>query len=155
MSPTSFLCYSSTSNRSREEGAAQRSHVDEAGISRVLGYERVAGRKPHEKAHNHPGYDIESRNASGEIERYIEVKSLSGDWGRDGVPLSSRQFEHARDLGDKFWLYVVERATGNHPRVSAIRNPGWKANEFRFDCGWRDLAERTPEGSESNEGESE
>src|SRR5207247_1331861 len=58
-----------------------RSPVDQAGVRHVLEYETTRGRIPKEMSHNNPGYDVESRDASGKVVRYIEVKSFSGMWG--------------------------------------------------------------------------
>jgi hypothetical protein len=60
--------------------AQRREQVNRSGMNRVLEYERQQGRNPREMPPLHPGYDVESDSATGQIERYIEVKSLSGDW---------------------------------------------------------------------------
>jgi hypothetical protein len=90
---------------------------------------------------NHPGYDIESRDTSGEIERYIEVKSRSGLWGDDGVGLTSTQFSKARELGEQYWLYVVENAAQPDAQIYRIQNPAGKVEQFLYDAGWQDTAE--------------
>ena len=60
--------------------------------------------------HNHPGLDIEVKNVDNELERYIEVKSTADTWRDRGVALSREQFKEAEDAGNKYWLYVVEKA---------------------------------------------
>lgn len=90
----------------------------------------------------HPGYDVESKDAAGSVLRYIEVKSLSGDWGSLGAALTRPQFEKSEELGDRYWLYVVERATQHDFRIHRIQNPGCQVNQFIYDDGWRDLAEK-------------
>lgn len=122
-----------------------RSPVDIAGIARVLEYESLCDRVPTEMPHKNPGYDVESRDVEGKIVRYIEVKSFSGKWSDTYANLSSRQFSKARDLGELFWLYVVERAQQDDYQIYRIQNPALKANHFMFDDGWRILAEPTPE----------
>jgi hypothetical protein len=124
-------------------GAKQehRSILNRAGVNRVLEYERSAGRNPTEMSHTHPGYDVESGNPSGEIERFIEVKSCPGDWDRRGVALTKTQFEKAIELGDKFWLYVVERAEAEDFNIIRIQNPGRRVNQFFYDEGWRVIGE--------------
>jgi hypothetical protein len=120
---------------------AQRSAVDQAGVNRVVEYEQESGRLPEVKPPKHPGYDIESRDTGDQILRYIEVKSLSGAWGRMGVGLSKPEFEKAREIGDCYWLYVVERAQEEDYKIHRIQNPAWKANQFFYDDGWAVLAE--------------
>jgi hypothetical protein len=118
-----------------------RNLTDIAGIRRVMEYEQTQGRHPTEMPHQNPGYDIESRNESGEIERYIEVKSLSGDWDSYGAAVTPTQFRKAQTEGDRFWLYVVEHPERSDYQISAIRNPAGKVDQFLFDDGWRAIAE--------------
>jgi hypothetical protein len=91
--------------------------------------------------HTHPGYDVESKMPSGEIARFIEVKSCPDDWDRRAVALTKTQFEKAIELGDKFWLYVVERAEAENFNIIRIQNPGRLVNQFFYDDGWRDVGE--------------
>jgi hypothetical protein len=104
-------------------------------------YERAAGRQPKEMPPKNPGYDIESRNNSGAVSRYIEVKSFSGRWSSTYAVLSRPQFEKAREIGDRFWLYVVERAESDDFQIHRVQGPALKANRFMFDDGWRAMAE--------------
>jgi len=119
----------------------KRQSVDQAGVNRVLEYERKHTRHPREMPENHPGYDIESKNANGEVLRFIEVKSLSGDWGSLGAGMSKPQFETAADLGDRFWLYVVERAEQDDFKIHRIQDPARQVNQFLYDHGWQSLCE--------------
>ena len=111
--------------------------VEEAGVRRVKWSEEAEGRIVLVMPPNNPGYDMESRALEGgDVERYIEVKSLSDKWGADGVGLTATEFERARALGDRYWLYVVERATSDAPEIYRIQDPARKANWFFFDRGW-------------------
>jgi hypothetical protein len=92
-------------------------------------------------SHYNPGYDIQSKNQSGQIERYIEVKSCSGQWTELGVNVTSAQFKKAQELGNLYWLYVVESPLSDNPQITCIQNPANRVKEFRYDNGWRDLAE--------------
>ena len=121
--------------------AKRRSRVDQAGIHRVIEHEIGQGRTPTEMDHYHKGYDIKSCNTAGQ-ERYIEVKSLSGDWGaRNAAGLTKTQFEMARERGGQFWLYVVERATSDDCQIHRIQDPANQVNQYLFDDGWQALAE--------------
>jgi Domain of unknown function (DUF3883) len=124
-------------------GAKQerRDSLNRAGVDRVLEHERNAGRNPTEMPHTHPGYDVESKNQAAEIERFIEVKSCPGDWDRKGVALTKTQFEKAVEAGNKFWLYVVERAQAESFNIIRIQNPGRLVNQFFYDDGWREVGE--------------
>ena len=121
--------------------AAHRSEVDQAGIKHVLEYERICGWTPTEMPHHHKGYDVESLDVEGH-KRYIEVKSQSGDWSTwNAAGLTSTQFETAREKGEQFWLYVVERATSDDYQVYCIQDPANRVNQYLFDDGWQALAE--------------
>jgi Protein NO VEIN, C-terminal len=126
------------------DASPNRSAVDEAGIRVVLDYERAEGRVPKQMAQTHPGFDILSSTAAGEVARYIEVKSISAEWSELGVTLSQPQFIAAQTLRDKFWLYVVARANSAEPRLIRIRNPAQLARSFTFDSGWEAVAENRP-----------
>jgi len=123
--------------------------VDEAGIRRVLEYETQCGRIPKEMPHKNPGFDIESRDASGNIVRYIEVKSFSGKWRDTYAVLSRPQFNKASGFGDAFWLYVVERAQSSDFEIYRIQSPALRANHFMFDDGWLALSEQPSSASEA------
>ena len=88
--------------------ATERDPVDQAGVKKVLDFEMQNGRFPQEMPFTHPGYDIESKDATGKVTRYIEVKSLSGEWGSLGAALSKPQFDKAVELREAYWLYVVD-----------------------------------------------
>jgi hypothetical protein len=87
------------------------------------------------------GYDVESRDSIGDIERFIEVKAISAAWGERGVTLSQPQFEAAQRLKDKYWLYVVESADSVSARVYRIQNPALRVKSYAYDLGWREVAE--------------
>ncbi|HAB19509.1 MAG TPA: hypothetical protein DCE44_24140, partial [Verrucomicrobiales bacterium] len=125
------------------EAAARRSALSAAGVARVKAFERAANRDPREMDHHHPGYEIESRDQTGEIARYIEVKSLSGQWGQDGVGLTSTEFAKARELGSRYWLYVVEQADTSNTRIHRIQDPASKVDQYLYDDGWQEEAEGT------------
>lgn len=123
----------------------RNSEVGAAGVAKVMEFERsLEGVTPTEMPINHPGYDIESRDVNGEIIRYIEVKSMSGPWGEDGVGLTATEFAKAQELREKYWLYVVERALEPDARIYFIQDPASKVDEFRFDSGWQQAAEIDP-----------
>jgi len=82
--------------------ANTRVAVDRAGIALVKTYEQKEGRVVEELPHNHPGYDLISKDESGDVLRYIEVKSTGVDW--NGIMLSPIQFQEAQRLGELYWL---------------------------------------------------
>ena len=131
------------SETTSEESVASEDHereisaIDRAGVDRVMEYELAAGRTPTEMEHLNPGYDVESSSADGRVLRYIEVKSLSGDWTDFGVSVTPRQMDEARHRRQLFWLYVVERAQSHDFVVHPIQDPWTKVSQFMFDDPWK------------------
>ena len=111
-----------------------------AGLQKVLEYERQQNRNPHDKSNDKLGYDVESADASGS-KRFIEVKSVSGDWDTLGVGITASEFQKAQELGEQYWLYVVERAEQQDMEIHRIQNPARLVNQFFYDKGWKGLSE--------------
>jgi len=135
--------------------AERREHVNRQGMNRVLEHERNEGRNPREMPPLNPGYDVESDNASGQIERYIEVKSLSGDWEGPHAGMTDTQFKKNEELGDRYWLYVVERADQPDFSIWCIHNPAQRVTSFMFDGGWKNIAEEDDDEPEEAQAEVE
>ena len=135
---------STPSDREADPAKAKaRSAIANAGVAKVMAYETKAQRVPKEMPPQNPGYDIESREGSGAIARYIEVKSISGYWGTEGVGLTSTEFSKAQKEGGDYWLYVVERADQPDARIYCIPNPALKVDQFLYDDGWQAAATET------------
>ena len=128
----------STANEGQDSGDRE---VDEAGIQHVCEFEILQERHPTVMRHENEGFDIESTDADGFIQRYIEVKSCSGNWKIRARALSKPQFEYARTQGDRYWLYVVERAASLDFTIYRIKDPARRVTEFLYDDGWSALAE--------------
>lgn len=123
------------------ERQTHRRRVDQAAVQRALQFERDQGRDPKEMPHSNEGYDIESFVPGGQLERYIEVKGISGAWTDFGVPVSRLQFQKAQKEKSAFWLYVVEFALEpSRARIYAIQSPAELVDEYWFDGGWRDYS---------------
>lgn len=95
---------------------------------------------------NNPGFDLISRSPTNPKDvRYIEVKSLRGEWDSLGVYMSRTQLEFAIDYGAQVWLYVVEYALNpERTRLHRIKDPWSNMGRFYFDDGWRVIAEVEP-----------
>ena len=138
---------------SREARMAERQDVramllGEHGVERVVAYEAARGRLAERQPHNNEGFDIISSRPDGSDRRIIEVKATAREWPDRGVPVSDSQIDKNRELGDEFWLYVVEHAEDPvGARVTAIQNPLAWADYFAFDPGWRALGELDVDGS--------
>jgi hypothetical protein len=89
---------------------------------------------------NNKGFDIIEIDSSGEIVRYIEVKTLTGEWGKGGVSVTESQFEFAQ-VYDNWWLFVVENMHTQNTRIHAFENPVQQVNRFMFDHSWKQLGE--------------
>jgi hypothetical protein len=131
----------SMDRRARERQRTQAQENGAAAEEFVVAWEQKQGRSATRLGGNNPGYDIASRSKDGEEERFIEVKSIAGEWGGTGVRLTPTQFACAEHYGDRYWLYVIEDAKTGRPIVHAIQDPAAHISAFCFDCGWREIAE--------------
>ena len=125
------------SAESEDEAIARRTEIEEAGIARVVAAEARAGWATEVMPPFNPGFDIRSTSLIGDV-RLIEVKSTALEWGALGVGVSHRQFLTSLEEGDRFWLYVVERADDDdYFQIFRIYDPGRRVDQFMFDDGWR------------------
>ena len=69
------------------------------------------------------------------------MKSLSGDWEGPHAGMTDTQFEKNQEIGNRYWLYVVERAEQPDYRIWRIQNPAQQATNFMYDDGWKNMAE--------------
>lgn len=116
----------------------EKQAINEAGMKRAIQYEKDEKRHPKQMPHFHEGYDIESYNDEGTVERYIEVKSTKSKWGGFEVELSRPQFEKARELGERYFLYVIDSALSENPGYYVIQNPALRASGYLYDRPWAD-----------------
>ena len=87
----------------------------------VLKYEETNGRKAIEiREEEH--YDVYSYGER--EERYIEVKGFVKP--RLEIRLKEKEYEKAKELGDKYWLYLVYGVGTESPVILCIRNPARK-----------------------------
>ena len=89
---------------------------------------------------NNKGFDIYEKDENGQTIRYIEVKTLTGQWGQGGVGITEHQLEFAQKLKDKWWLFVVENINTDNTKIYKFKNPVLEANRFMFDNSWKQLA---------------
>ena len=113
----------------------QRRKIDAAAVDTVVAYEKRVGRAPERMPHENEGFDVRSAAADGSL-RYIEVKGTSPQWDKQGVALSSRQFQEARTRTDEFWLYVVEVGKPGADPIR-IQDPANRVRQYFLDSGWR------------------
>lgn len=71
----------------------------------MLAAERALGRVPQEMAHNHPGWDIRSVAADGQVIR-IEVKGRIA--GAEDFTITHNEVLTAKNIGDDYRLALVE-----------------------------------------------
>jgi uncharacterized membrane protein YgcG len=119
----------------------ERMQIEGRAIDLIIGLEPGLRRTPE----GNPGFDLFEVDSSGRQIRWVEVKSMTGTLQDRPVGLSRTQFDCAREKGDAYWLYVVERATDPaQTRVLRIQNPVGHARTFTFDHGWSEIAQTDP-----------
>jgi hypothetical protein len=113
--------------------------VERRAMQFVMEFERLSGRVPRDVS-EYEHYDIESYDPStGEV-RYIEVK---GRWGPTlVVELTEPEFNYAKKLGERYWLYIVYDIGSGRPKLVAVRDPAntvkWKtivSRRYRLEGG--------------------
>jgi hypothetical protein len=116
---------------------AARGALEEKAIGYILKCESVWRRT---NAHN-PGFDLHQGDTPGAATRWCEVKAMTGSLGDRPVGLSHTQFYCAAEHGEAYWLYVVEHAGSETPRLVRIQDPAGNAKTFTFDHGWVGIAQ--------------
>ena len=84
-------------------------------MNKARKYEKKQGRTPIDVSDRITGYDIESKDNSGKVVRYIEVK---GRKSNVQVALTDNEYETALRLGNKYFVYVVTTKG-----IQIVRNP--------------------------------
>lgn len=126
----------------------RRNEIGQIGVNRVMEFEKSQGRDPIDMETiqvHHPGYDITATDAS-QNPRYIEVKSFTGIWdSQNPAQMTKREFETAREKGEKYWLYIVEKVETDDFKIYRICNPANQVDAYLFDHGWIHLADNKGE----------
>ena len=105
----------------------------------VIKHEIEEGRIPKEMSEDNAGYDIKSTEKNGDI-RFIEVKSISGQWGGEGITVSPSQINFAQEYKKAFWLYVVENIGKSNARLHKLQDPMKYVKGFKFNEAWKEIA---------------
>ena len=118
----------------------QASKMDNESLSRdfVIRHETSEGREPTSMPGSNRGYDIKSTDRNENV-RYIEVKSLSGLWGGEGITLSPTQIRFAQEFTQKFWLYVIENIGKQNARLYKLQDPMKYVKGFKLNQAWREI----------------
>ena len=114
----------------------ERMDLEEKAIQFILEQEPEWRQTP---THN-PGFDLYQADTNGKQTRWCEVKAMSGTFDSRPATMTKRQFEEARQRGEAYWLYVVESAGTDSPRIIRINDPAGQARTFTFDKGWLAVA---------------
>jgi hypothetical protein len=125
--------------------------IAKAAVDYVLSEERRIGHDVVEMPFNNEGFDIQ--RSAGAIQEYIEVKGLSGAWGAEGLVVTPAELRMAERERGRYWLFVVEYAQlPEFRRAYRIRDPFGQIDQFRFDSGWKEVAEGAVAALEPAEG---
>jgi hypothetical protein len=92
--------------------------IEDVAMQAVMDYESGQGRIPRD-VHQGKSWDIESDDDQGNLLRYIEVKGR-GPEDANVITLTEPEWEAARRLGDRHWLYIVRLGDG---MLWMIQNP--------------------------------
>jgi hypothetical protein len=115
---------------------ADRMHTESLAIDYILQFEPRLQRT----AAGNPGFDLFAADEAGNPDRWVEVKAMVGTLDDRPVGLSRMQFLTAQREGSRYWLYIVELAKSERPRLIRIQDPAGRARTFTLDKGWREVA---------------
>lgn len=124
----------------RDDRALERDATAQAAVRYVLQTQRDKWASLEEMPFNNKGFDIRAIAHDGS-EHVIEVKGQSGAWTAAGISMTPSELLCASERRTSYWLCIVEQAI--HPGrevVHLVNNPFGKADEFRFDSGWKAVA---------------
>ncbi len=121
--------------------AAAREATGRAAVAYFMTTQAERWKSLTEMPHNNPGFDVQAIANDGH-EEFIEVKGQSGAWTEAGVALTPTELMAAQQKGDRYWLCIVEYAEEDSRRqLHLLRNPYGLTQQFRFDVGWKSVAE--------------
>jgi len=112
--------------------------IEHIAVQAATAFEEARGWKVESVETDTRGFDLISRQPSGDISRgptetrFIEVK---GRAGVGEIALTANEYKTAQSLGDEYWLYVVFNCASD-PQVIPIQNPArlaWEALS-KIDC---------------------
>ncbi len=132
---------------SDSETHEERLKVEAVAIDQILKFEPELRRT----AAGNKGFDLYGADEDGQTNRWIEVKAMVGTLANHPVGMSKAQFETAQEKKTRFWLYIVENATSDEPRILKIQDPAGNARTFTFDQGWSEIALVTQVNVETGE----
>ena len=128
---------SSTDNADR---ARERDATAQAAVRYVMQTLRDKWASLKEMPFNNKGFDICAIAHDGS-EHVIEVKGQSGAWTAAGISLTPSELLCASERRTSYWLCIVEHAIQPGREVlHLVNNPFGKADQFRFDSGWKAVA---------------
>ena len=112
------------------DGEVPSAEIEEIGMQVAMEYEREHGRNPVDVSDDKRGYDIRSEGIE-EI-RYIEVKAKAEE---GNLILTPNEWMTAKQLRDKYWLYIVTNAAKEPVLQPPIQDPASKlkpSNEIKI-----------------------
>lgn len=95
-----------------------------------------------EMPHFNKGFDIRAVAHDG-TEHFIEIKGQSAAWTVAGIAMTPAELLWAAECRARYWLCVVEHAMQPGQQIlHLVNNPFGRADQFRFDSGWKAAAIR-------------
>jgi hypothetical protein len=122
--------------------ARERDATAQAAVQYFLQTQREKWASLEEMPPYNKGFDIRAVAHDGS-EHVIEVKGQSAAWTAAGIAMTSPELLCAAERRAQYWLCVVEHAI--HPGqqvLHLVNNPFGRADQFRFDSGWKAVATR-------------
>jgi hypothetical protein len=129
-------------SKSDPKVAAHKVAVEKAAVAYFLETAANHWQEVREMPHQNKGFDIKAVAMDG-ADEMIEIKGQARAWTEEGVALTPSEMAMALRQRDRYWLCVVEFALdASRRRLWLVRDPFGQTSQFRFDLGWKDVADR-------------
>ncbi len=121
-------------NRSQQK-TEQTKKIEQSGAKLLVDYFQKLGEKCISVEKDNKGYDFEI--TIGNENFYIELKSTKDKWEGWEHCLTPNEFQEAVNLGDKYFLCVIDQVLSDNYQFYFIQNPANNIDGFLFDHPWK------------------
>ncbi|MBS0344365.1 MAG: DUF3883 domain-containing protein [Proteobacteria bacterium] len=122
--------------------ARERDVTAQAAVQHFMQTQQEKWASLEEMPHFNKGFDIRAVAHDG-TEHFIEIKGQSAAWTIAGIAMTPAELLCAAEHRTHYWLCVVEHAAQPGQQIlHLVNNPFGRADQFRFDSGWKAAAIR-------------
>lgn len=140
--PTTPQDDNAVGSRDGTDRARERDATAQAAVLHFMQSQQEKWATLEEMPHFNKGFDVRAVAHDG-TEHFIEIKGQSAAWTVAGIAMTPAELLWAAEHRAHYWLCVVEHATQPGQQIlHLVNNPFGRADQFRFDSGWKAAAIR-------------